>query len=80
MERQKLANFFNNQCAICKRHESEFKKRLAVDHSHKTGRVRGLLCFYCNKFRVGRHTIESAKAVYEYLYKFDLPLGRNINE
>src|SRR5437899_2095205 len=27
-------------CAIC----AQPKKRLAVDHSHKTGKVRGLLC------------------------------------
>lgn len=35
-------------CKICKRHQSEFKKRLHVDHCHKTKRVRGLLCFGCN--------------------------------
>lgn len=32
-------------CAICKR---EFKKTPHVDHDHKTGVVRGLLCRTCN--------------------------------
>ena len=38
----------NDSCAICKRHASQFKKRLSVDHSHTTGEVRGLLCQPCN--------------------------------
>ncbi|MBU6231644.1 hypothetical protein KGP36_03165 [Patescibacteria group bacterium] len=42
-------------CAICDRHHSEFKTRLAVDHDHSTLRIRGLLCNYCNRYRVGRH-------------------------
>jgi hypothetical protein len=35
-------------CKICKTHYSEFSKRLAVDHDHNTGKIRGLLCLYCN--------------------------------
>lgn len=37
-----------NCCAICNKDESLFTRRLAVDHCHTTGKVRGLLCIYCN--------------------------------
>ena len=35
-------------CAICDKHESNFKKGLVVDHCHATGKVRQLLCQNCN--------------------------------
>jgi hypothetical protein len=35
----------NGKCAICKKSSD---KRLVVDHSHETGKVRGLLCSNCN--------------------------------
>lgn len=37
----------NNACAICCEPFSE-SVRLNVDHCHKTGQVRGLLCWPCN--------------------------------
>lgn len=44
----------NNKCAICKEPETckDSKRpgirRLAIDHCHKTGKTRGLLCHKCN--------------------------------
>lgn len=38
----------SGRCAICNIHQSRLKKRLAVDHDHQTGAVRGLLCAPCN--------------------------------
>jgi hypothetical protein len=52
----------DHRCAICKKHESEFNRRFAVDHAHTeskeipAGMIRGLLCFSCNHLVVGRHT------------------------
>jgi len=35
-------------CAICKTSSTKFKKNLMLDHDHKTGKIRGLLCCNCN--------------------------------
>lgn len=35
-------------CAICGKHQANFKKRLSIDHCHTTGKLRGLLCTRCN--------------------------------
>lgn len=39
----------HNACYICLRSSSVFKRGLAVDHDHKTGSIRGLLCPWCNR-------------------------------
>lgn len=36
------------KCALCGEHGSSRVRRLAVDHCHKTDKVRGLLCVKCN--------------------------------
>lgn len=43
-----LFNIQGGKCRICKSHQSELPKKLAVDHCHTTGQVRGLLCSRCN--------------------------------
>lgn len=52
---QELLDKQQGCCAICDKHHSEMKTRLAVDHDHHTGEIRGLLCQYCNYRLVGRH-------------------------
>lgn len=58
----------NGKCAIC-RHPPK-TRALNVDHDHKTGKVRGLLCYRCNKLLIGRHTNpEIFLKAYKYLKK-----------
>ena len=55
----------DGKCAICEStNPSGNGARFAVDHDHKTGEVRGLLCFDCNsgigKFRDNTALLTSA--------------------
>lgn len=54
-------------CALC-RGESNGRGRLAVDHDHETGEVRGLLCFTCNTNLAWVERV-SESAVANYLSK-----------
>lgn len=60
----------NGKCKICESSDSRNKKYkyLVVDHCHKTGKVRGLLCDYCN-VALGRFEddIERIKKAIKYL-------------
>ena len=46
-EYEEKATRQNNGCAICGQ-TCKSGKRLAVDHDHKTGKIRDLLCGNCN--------------------------------
>lgn len=63
-EYNKIYKDQNGKCAICGMPESELKKKLCVDHDHKTGKVRGLLCTLCNQalgsFKDNQSNIENA--------------------
>lgn len=48
---EKMLEFQDGRCAIC--HCISRAKRLAVDHDHKTGEIRGLLCYRCNHTLLG---------------------------
>jgi hypothetical protein len=45
-EYQNMLDAQDHKCAICIK---PFRKTPNVDHCHDTGRVRGLLCFNCNR-------------------------------
>lgn len=53
-------------CAICRRATGK-TKRLAVDHDHHTGTVRGLLCGNCNTILLGRWSRDSLARAVTYL-------------
>lgn len=56
------------KCAVCGKKPR--KTSLAVDHNHRTGKVRGLLCFSCNYKIVGRHNSKLLGAAADYLRKY----------
>jgi Recombination endonuclease VII. len=64
-------------CAICKTRITNIPKPLFVDHDHKTGKVRGLLCCSCNSglglFKDSRYMLHSAIRYLEQ-HKDQLPL------
>ena len=49
-ETKKLKEKYNGICPICNK-----RKASAIDHDHKTGKVRGYICNKCN---LGLHYIE----------------------
>lgn len=57
------------KCAICGKPQDLHPRNFAVDHNHKIGKVRALLCDGCN-YGVG--FLEKRKAEYEvYIQKYD---------
>lgn len=62
---QKLMDIQQGNCAVCGKSLKDHK--VHVDHDHKTGLVRGLLCWRCNNFRVAQNRSGDIRQVYEYL-------------
>ena len=59
-------------CWICNSPETTVQagrvKKLAVDHNHETGQVRGLLCMKCNHFiGLAQEDTENLECAIEYL-------------
>jgi hypothetical protein len=64
----KLLEENNKRCAICKR---EFESRPNVDHCHKTGRIRGILCKACNRgLGMFGDNLERLKSAVNYMEVF----------
>lgn len=71
-EYNKMLEKQNNHCAICKKKQkSSRNKYFAVDHCHKTGKIRGLLCDRCNQ-GIGflEDSIETLKSAILYLESY----------
>lgn len=64
---ERLLEAQGHRCAICRCRAGS--KRLAVDHDHGSGRVRGLLCSTCNHKLLGggRDSLAVLKAAVAYL-------------
>ncbi len=59
------------RCLICTRHEDVLTRRLAVDHDHQTGRIRGLLCGSCNSaLGFFNENINALEAAVQYLRRY----------
>ncbi len=58
----------DGKCAICRAPSELQSKRLAVDHDHVTGQLRGLLCINCNQLLGKAHDdVTILKAAIAYL-------------
>jgi hypothetical protein len=59
-------------CAMCQE-SAPVNKRLSVDHCHRTGKVRGLLCSNCN-FILGlaKDSVSVLRNAVSYLEKYEL--------
>ena len=57
------------KCAICKKPNTATKRRLAVDHHHASGKVRGILCYNCNRLLHAFDNLDLYNAIMEYLSK-----------
>lgn len=58
-------------CALCKRKKKPKQRRFALDHNHKTGVIRGIVCYYCNKWRISRHDYLSARNLFNYMIRYE---------
>jgi Recombination endonuclease VII len=65
-EYQKMSEAQDHKCAICQQVETE-NRSMAVDHDHKTGKIRGLLCRPCNTSLAQFENTDSLSRAVEYL-------------
>jgi hypothetical protein len=65
----KILPLIHTKCQICGR-SSNPKKKLCIDHNHRTGEIRGVLCDRCNRSigLLNDHPAHMLKAIY-YLEK-----------
>ena len=68
-----LMRLQGNSCRLCEVPATELKRNLDVDHCHRTGKVRSLLCSRCNRLialaeKSGISILDKAKTYLEQHY------------
>lgn len=75
-EYENLKTAYNHRCAICKSEgfligKNNHTEKLAVDHDHSTGEVRGILCHNCNRgLGLFKDNVNFLQQAIKYLDKF----------
>lgn len=69
---QEIYQYQGECCWICRRAKGTGRKRLSVDHDHKTGYVRGLLCGPCNRGVLG-HLRDDPRALFHGIQYLNNP-------
>src|SRR4029077_12808515 len=64
-EYERMTEHYGERCWICG--NSPKTRRLHIDHDHKTGKIRGLLCFRCNRFLAAWMSVEWCRCAARYL-------------
>lgn len=65
IEYEAFLAYQNGTCALCPSVPNV--RALAVDHDHKSGAIRGLLCLRCNKYKVGNLSLDTVNDIRQYL-------------
>lgn len=58
-----------NVCAICRKPNSSTKRTFAVDHHHDSGKVRGIICYNCNRLLHAFDNLDLFNSIVSYLNK-----------
>ena len=79
-----MLEYQGHSCGICRKPAAELSRRLAVDHCHATGRVRGLLCGNCNTalgmFKDSRESLRRAERWIMTDEELGIPTATNLLE
>jgi len=68
-EYERLLAAQGGHCALCA--NTPKTRRLHVDHDHRTGEVRGLLCYVCNKYLPATRTASWHLRAADYLLRIN---------
>lgn len=73
---ERLLELQGGGCAICGNPPKN--RRLSVDHNHRTGKVRGLLCFRCNRALPTYATSDWLRSALQYVLRDEYPRGLDV--